>query len=928
VYIVTIHGDINRTEIHNEHHKLFSGSVVKGINVIDSFTFSLLPDNPGFGYLHDFTTLVEVYNPRRKRYEFQGRVLCSSPQMNDKGLITQEATCESFLGFLCDSCQGYVEEKNWTVLGLLGHIINTHNAQVESYKRFQIGRVDVTDPNDNLYVGIQRENSWDTIKKKLIDVLGGEVRFRADGDTIYLDYLQKLGMTKSTEIALSRNMKSIVKEKDPSAFITRLIPLGAKVSDSSEERIDITSVNDGKNYIEDTEAMAEYGIHVGHVEFDDVKEPSNLLSKAQAWLKDNNKVAIKYFITALDLSLIDLDVDDFEVCNTYPVKNKLLGIDDVARINKKVIDVCDPSKTTIEIGESFKSLSELQREQMVSINKMSVDIAEIVRNYVTNQKLTSEINRTLSLIEQTEERIRFEVSDTYLTSSDLEGFAKASDLEGLLTSEDLDSYALLSDLLDYAKASDLDSYVTLEKLASEIDVTKESIDLSVKSTIANLDVSRRNLLRGTALPLTVTSAEFPGHPDYAFKILTITTAPLVVGQVYTFSADVEIGMGSPTHITVALYDKDTSVLNGAIACEIVNGHITGQITPNSEGSAYQLLVYAGAAGSTAGNSVTFTKVKLEKGDIATEWSAVPEEYASLEELSSEIALAKNSINLSVSSTYAKVADFNSLSEEVTEIKMTQNSISLSVSETKELVDNIEIGGRNLVLSSNTPVSSSSYEVCKYAMSEDWQLNTTYTISIKGSVNSGQGFGVWANGWHTSLQIIYTETDGIYKATFTTPSVINTIEPKTLFIFNCPNGTCTNASIEWIKLEKGNKATDWTPAPEDIESKYATKAELALTIETAEDGTRYSKLSAYADKMIFDAGEIAIKSDRFNLLEDGTMTFYWVDQGTNCRVTFTPEGIAYQQRIEATFDDGNGGTYKGYIWRNVYSKDWVSLTAPY
>ena len=412
MYIVSIKNGTTSTEVHNEYHKLFSGSVVKGINTIDSFTFSALPDNPAFGNLRDFTTLVSVYNTARQRYEFQGRVLYTSPQMSDKGLITQEAICESYLGFLCDSQQAYVSEKDWTVRGLLEHIVNCHNSQMESYKHFQLGQVGVTDPNDNLYVGIQRETTWETIKKKLLDVLGGEI--------CYLDYVEKLGETKSTEIALSKNMKSIVKEKNPSAFITRLIPLGAKIKNSegneTEDRIDITSVNGGKNYIDDAEAIAEYGLHVGYVEFDDVTEPSNLLSKGQKWLTDNNKVSIKYSITALDLSLIGLDVDDFDVCNTYPIKNALLGIDDLARINKKTIDVCDETKTSIEIGESFKTLSELQREQVASIGRLNTNVAEIIRNYATNQRLDSEITKTVSLIEQTEESIRLSLEGGYVSS--------------------------------------------------------------------------------------------------------------------------------------------------------------------------------------------------------------------------------------------------------------------------------------------------------------------------------------------------------------------------------------------------------------------------------------------------------------------------------------------------------------------------------
>lgn len=364
MYIATIKNDNRTLQIHGKSEKLLSGNIVKGINTIDSFTFSMLPSNVGINEIHEFTTLVNVYNTSKRRYEFVGRVLYSDVSMSETGRIEKKVTCESFLGFLCDSQQPYVNTKNWTVKGLLSHLIDQHNSQVESYKHFRIGEVTVEDPNDNLYVGIQRKNTWDSIKEKLIDKLGGEIRVRVVDDINYIDYLKEIGETKSTKIALSRNMKAITKEIDPSAYITKLIPLGKKLSDSSEERLDITSVNGGKNYILDDEAVSAFGIHVGYVEFDDVTTAANLLRKGRQWLAENNRVKVKYSITALDLSLLGLDIDDFDVHNSHPIENKLLGIDDIARIIKKNIDICEELKSTIETGEKFQSFTDIQTNSL------------------------------------------------------------------------------------------------------------------------------------------------------------------------------------------------------------------------------------------------------------------------------------------------------------------------------------------------------------------------------------------------------------------------------------------------------------------------------------------------------------------------------------------------------------------------------------
>ena len=430
MYKATIYNNGIPTEIHGEKQKLKTGTVVKGINSIDTFSFTISPSNKGFNRLNEYSTLVEVFNDRKRRFEFQGRVLCANPSMSDSGALLKSVTCESFFGFLCDSKQIYVEEQNWTVEGLWQHILDVHNSQLEDYKHFVLGEVTVTDPNNNLYCGIQRENTWDTIKKKFLDVLGGEIRFRVVEDVIYIDYLTEIGETKATPIALSRNMKAITQEKNPSAFVTRLIPLGCKLTKEvtktdengnettetieTEERLDITSINDGKNYIDDEKAIAQYGLHIAYQEWDDVTDPLNLKTKGENWLVENNKVLVKYSITAIDLSLLGLDIDDFEVCNKHPIKNALIGIDDIARINKKTIDICEEVKTAIEVGENFKTLSDIQVEQSGKIESATATIEKIESNYTTNEQLTSVTNEIASLISQSAESVMVSVSETYL----------------------------------------------------------------------------------------------------------------------------------------------------------------------------------------------------------------------------------------------------------------------------------------------------------------------------------------------------------------------------------------------------------------------------------------------------------------------------------------------------------------------------------
>ena len=279
-----------------------TGQCKFGINTIDSFTFNILPDNKGYNLIKDLKTLVEVNNIKTNKNEFRGRVLIQTPKMNSSGLLTKSITCESELGYLMDSVQEYGEYHNITVRSFLELIIDNHNKQVSEDKYFTVGIVDVVDNNDSLYRYLGYDKTLDTIKDKLIDRLGGELRIRYEDGIRYLDYVQAIGGKKDTEIVLAKNLVTIEQERDPSDVITRLIPLGAKVEDS-DERLTISSINNSINYIDDEEAISKFGIIVDTVIYDDVNIVENLLRKGKEYLKEN-KIKKKHKVTALDLSTI------------------------------------------------------------------------------------------------------------------------------------------------------------------------------------------------------------------------------------------------------------------------------------------------------------------------------------------------------------------------------------------------------------------------------------------------------------------------------------------------------------------------------------------------------------------------------------------------------------------------------------------------
>ena len=384
--------------------RLLSGSIKHGINTIDNFTFNITPNNIGYNKLNALTTLVEVLNIKSNNLEFKGRVLLPIESMDSNGMFLKNVTCESELGYLMDSSTVFGEYHDISVRDFLQVIIDNHNSQVDEGKKFQLGNVTVVDNNDSLYRYLGYTKTFEAIKDKLIDRLGGELKIRYENGIRYLDYLESIGEIKSTEIRLAKNLQSIELEKDPTSIISRLLPLGNKLEDS-EERLTIESVNNGNKYLDDIEAIEEFGVIVDSVTWDDVTQVSNLLKKGQEYLKENNRIKKKYKVTALDLSTIGLDFDSFEVGNTYRVINPLMKIDEDLRVIEKTLDINSPQSSSLSIGDKFEDIKDYQLDNIATAKEVKT-VKETVQTTVNALNSVSvELNNTVEILNNTNENM-------------------------------------------------------------------------------------------------------------------------------------------------------------------------------------------------------------------------------------------------------------------------------------------------------------------------------------------------------------------------------------------------------------------------------------------------------------------------------------------------------------------------------------------
>ena len=374
------------------------GSIKQGINVIDSFTFDIYPNNPGYTEICPLKTRVEVENSLTGRVEFIGRVLIAKPSLASTGELKMSVICESELGYLMDSSVTYAEYHDLSVKDYLKNLIDNHNSQVDEEKHFKVGIVDV---ESNLYRYWGYDKTFDTLKEDLLDKLGGELRVRYEGGVRYLDYLTEMGEKKETVIQLAKNLVTIEQERDPSEIISRLIPLGAKLSDDTEERLTISDVNDGNIYIDDDEAIEEFGIICATKTWDDVTLSTNLIRKGKEFQKENNRIKKSHKIDAVDLALIGLDLDTFEVGNYYPVVNPLMGIDEELRVTSKTIIIESPESSSLEVGDKFEDIKDYQLQAIKTSDEL-VNVKNTVQTTVKSlTTVSSELTKTAEVLQGT-----------------------------------------------------------------------------------------------------------------------------------------------------------------------------------------------------------------------------------------------------------------------------------------------------------------------------------------------------------------------------------------------------------------------------------------------------------------------------------------------------------------------------------------------
>lgn len=384
-------------------------------NKAGTLQFTVLPSHNLYNSLNKLRNNISVLDEEGSVL-WKGRIISSTLDFYKNN----EIVCEGKLASLNDSLYR-ANEFSGTPEELFEAILTNHNSQVTNDQKLLKGTVTVEDPND--YISRSWENatsSWELMKTRLLDTLGGYlvVRYESDGD--YLDYLDEedFVLSSNQKIVFGENLLDLSELISGDETYTACIPLGAEITEKTYgqveytlenpptwevnkyytksgedyilveteaefnvyvasltdlyevtaeektgERVDIKSVNEGRDYIINTNAQSNYGtIYAPQSEttWDDITVPANLLSRAQDWLLNQGiLLSTEIDVSFADLSKLGVNVDDIRVLDLVVINSIVHGFNNVQYLVKKIdLNIDDPGSSKLSVGTTTLSLTD------------------------------------------------------------------------------------------------------------------------------------------------------------------------------------------------------------------------------------------------------------------------------------------------------------------------------------------------------------------------------------------------------------------------------------------------------------------------------------------------------------------------------------------------------------------------------------------
>lgn len=336
-------------------------------------------------------------------------------------------------------------------------------------------------------------------------------------------------------------------------------------------------------------------------------------------------------------------------------------------------------------------------------------------------------------------------------------------------------------------------------------------------------------------------------------------ARLTVGKVYSWS--VWLKASKNMTMRVGMEQGGVKTCSVTTAWQKFSHTFTATDYPN-----HAFIMYVSGTTVTSGDHYFAHSIMVEEGNKPSDWSPAPEDInASIEAKASKIDVYTKS------ETYTKAQTDSA-------IKVAKDSIELGVKNTYETksnveskittaVNNVQVGGRNLLKDTSKELKSVTFGGWDYYFPNNitsWEKNKTLTGNIYLKPTEQDASCMLHVRYKDSSykqyrgNIISAGKEGYSTVTITVPNSDDISHIQFSIRHSASSTPKDVVYYKEAKVEKGNKATDWTPAPEDVDLAIDKKANIVDV---------YKKYETYT-KSETDS-KINVAKDQINLSVSGT-----------------------------------------------------------
>ena len=730
------------------------------------------------------------------------------------------------------------------------------------------------------------ENARDALGGKagsILDVWGGEYEF----DNLNITLHKSMGIDNPTIIAYGKNLLDLEQEQSILETYTSVFPFKKYTDDNNREQL----ITLPEILLDSTHLNKFTHRRILKVDFssdENLKTVEQLRSKAKSYIKSNNvgvpKTNLK--INYQDLSKVEGIFDNpaleqIDLCDRLKVYYNELGIlNENAKVVKVIWDVILEENHEIEVGDSRSSFTDSTSAKLESLQ-------------VQNDSVLARINALVAEQEAAFDRFFKEKSKV------IEDRVKGGYEKALLSSEE--KIRKMGEAFDEK----------VNQFRNQVSATVEDYNRQFQAT--NLEISK-NRVEATKQIQALTD-----RVNNIQDISNNETVRELRGLVNGATSKVTELETSITREFTNVKKKNEDSLN-AVKAEFTKGvdGLTSKISSleeykNQDGSRTESLkqwVQRDTASQLSRERTEINKIIDNKGFVKnTEFSSkftesargINNQLSALEtyknkdgvrvanmqiwaqnNTANQLTAARRSIE-----SWVNEKGYATTSVVENKVQETANSFSREISNVRNSIPT-SLGGRNYITDSKNLKAKTHWGSNKWDESVDG--DTIILTKIDGSDKTGFWFNLtdlvktqfqnetltWSIDIKASRNITLNsvgfESNGQKKVDVTTNwkrysyTFVNRFTNYYMFTFNNPTTNFNNGDKIYIKLPKletGNVATDWTPAPEDVETNVnelntwkQTATETLNTVSSGlNDTVKHSQLRIGANGINFGSNQV-------------------------------------------------------------------------